>query len=121
MILHKKIHDRFIAMLEAAAKKLKLGNGLDEAVEVGPVINQGALETIHEYVRVGRNEGAQLILGGEQATGSDLGKGTFYQPTIFTGVVPGMRIHDEEIFGPVLSVIETSSSTALERLAASRG
>ena len=107
LILHKKIHDRFIEMLEAATSKLRLGNGLDEAVEVGPVINQGARENIHEYVQIGKKEGAQLILGGEAATGGDLHKGTFYQPTIFTGVVPGMRIHDEEIFGPVLSVIET--------------
>ena len=107
LILHKKIHDRFIEMLEAATSKLRLGNGLDEAVEVGPVINQGARENIHEYVQIGKKEGAQLILGGEPATGGDLDKGTFYQPTIFTGVVPGMRIHDEEIFGPVLSVIET--------------
>ncbi|MCH7939439.1 MAG: aldehyde dehydrogenase family protein, partial [Candidatus Marinimicrobia bacterium] len=107
LILHKKIHDRFIEMLEAATSKLRLGNGLDEAVQVGPVINQGARENIHEYVQIGKKEGAQLILGGEPATGGDLDKGTFYQPTIFTGVVPGMRIHDEEIFGPVLSVIET--------------
>ena len=107
LILHKEIHDRFIEMLEAATSKLRLGNGLDEAVQVGPVINRGARETIHEYVQIGKKEGAQLILGGEPATGGDLDKGTFYQPTIFTGVVPGMRIHDEEIFGPVLSVIET--------------
>ena len=107
LILHKKIHDRFIEMLEAATSKLRLGNGLDEAVEVGPVINRGARENIHKYVQIGKKEGAQLILGGEPATGGDLDKGTFYQPTIFTGVVPGMRIHDEEIFGPVLSVIET--------------
>ncbi len=107
LILHKKIHDRFVKMLEAAAGKLRLGNGLDETVDVGPVINQGARKTIHEYVQIGKKEGAQLILGGKPATGGDLDKGTFYQPTIFTGVVPGMRIHDEEIFGPVLSVIET--------------
>lgn len=107
LILHKAIHDRFVEMLEAATGKLRLGNGLDETVEVGPVINQGARDTIHEYVQIGKKEGAQLILGGEPATGGDLDKGTFYQPTIFTGVVPGMRIHDEEIFGPVLSVIET--------------
>ena len=107
LILHKKIHDRFIEMLEAATSKLRLGNGLDEEVQVGPVINLGARENIHEYVQIGKKEGAQLILGGEPATGGDLDKGTFYQPTIFTGVIPGMRIHDEEIFGPVLSVIET--------------
>ncbi len=107
LILHKKIHDRFIKMLEVATSNLRLGNGLDEKVDVGPVINQDARDTIHEYVQIGKKEGAQLILGGEPATGGGLDKGTFYQPTIFTGVVPGMRIHDEEIFGPVLSVIET--------------
>ncbi len=107
LILHEKIHDRFVKMLVEAAGRLKLGNGLDESVDVGPVINQGARDTIHDYVKIGQEEGAELILGGGPAGGGDLDKGTFYQPTIFTEVIPGMRIHDEEIFGPVLSVIRT--------------
>lgn len=106
LILHEEIHDKFLEMLVKAAKGLRLGNGLDEAVDVGPVINEGARQQIHEYVQIGKKEGAELVLGGEIATGENLDNGTFYQLSIFTGVVPGMRIHDEEIFGPVLSVIK---------------
>ncbi|MCK4577913.1 MAG: aldehyde dehydrogenase family protein [Candidatus Marinimicrobia bacterium] len=111
LILHKSIHDKFLKMLVAAAKDLKLGNGLDESVDVGPVINAGARDQIHEYVQIGQKEGARLVVGGKFAIGGDLDKGTFYQPTIFSEVVPGMRIHDEEIFGPVLSVIMANDLT----------
>ncbi len=106
LIIHEPVHDEFLELLIAASRKLKLGNGLDEAVDVGPVINEGARKKIHNYVRTGKNEGARLVLGGEFAAGSDLDNGTFYQPTVFTDVVPGMKIHDEEIFGPVLSVMK---------------
>ena len=106
LIIHEPVHDEFLELLIDATRKLKLGNGLDEAVDVGPVINEGARKKIHNYVRTGKNEGARLVLGGEFAAGSDLDNGTFYQPTVFTDVVPGMKIHDEEIFGPVLSVMK---------------
>ena len=106
LIIHEPIHDEFLELLIDATRKLKLGNGLDEVVDVGPVINEGARKKIHEYVRTGKKEGARLVLGGEFAAGSDLDNGTFYQPTIFTDVVPGMKIHDEEIFGPVLAVMK---------------
>jgi aldehyde dehydrogenase (NAD+) len=105
LILHELIHDQFLAKLIKATKGLRLGNGLDEAADVGPVINDDARQQIHEYVQIGQKEGAELVLGGEVATGGDLDNGTFYQLSIFKGVVPGMRIHDEEIFGPVLSVM----------------
>ncbi|MFC1484396.1 aldehyde dehydrogenase family protein [Candidatus Neomarinimicrobiota bacterium] len=105
LILHESIHDQFLTKLIAVAERLRLGNGLDEAVDVGPVINEDARQQIHEYVQIGKKEGAELVLGGEIATGGDLENGTFYQLSIFKGVVPGMRIHDEEIFGPVLSVM----------------
>lgn len=109
LILHEAIHDEFLAELNKAAAGLKLGNGLHRDTQVGPVINAGARDKIHSYVEIGQQEGAQLTTGGAKATGGDLDKGTFYQPTIFADVKPGMRIHDEEIFGPVLSVIKTSS------------
>ena len=107
LILHETLHDEFLELLVDATRKLKLGNGLDETVDVGPVINEGARKQIHDYVRIGKKEGARLVLGGEFATGGVLDNGTFYQPTIFADVVPGMKIHDEEIFGPVLSVMKT--------------
>ncbi|RKJ14848.1 aldehyde dehydrogenase family protein, partial [Butyricicoccus sp. 1XD8-22] len=86
-------------------KTLKLGDGLDESVDVGPVINRSALEKIHDYVKIGKEEGAKLLAGGDIATESELNKGNFYQPTLFTDVKSDMRIGQEEIFGPVVSFI----------------
>lgn len=117
LIIHENIHDEFLELLIAATWKLKLGNGLDETVDVGPVINEGARKKIHDYVQTGKKEGARLVLGGEFATGGGLDNGTFYQPTIFTDVVPGMKIHDEEIFGPVLAVMKAKDlAEAIELL-----
>ncbi len=90
--------------LEARAKKLRLGSGLDESVDVGPLINSGAVEKVESYIEIGRSEG-ELVLGGSTATEGDLEHGNFFSPTIFAGVMPMDRIAQEEIFGPVLSVI----------------
>lgn len=106
LILHEKIHDQFVERLVRRTEKLRLGNGLDPNVDVGPCVNEGQLNTDHEYVQIGKSEGAKLMCGGERATDGDLKKGWFYKPTIFTGVKAGMRIEQEEIFGPVLSVIK---------------
>jgi len=110
LILHKSIHDKFVNMLIAKAKKLKLGYGNDKGVDVGPCVSEAQRNTVDEYVKIGLNEdNAKLVLGGEFAAEGDLKKGWFYKPTIFTGVKPGMRIEQEEIFGPVLSVIKCES------------
>ncbi len=106
LILHEPIHDKFIEMLVERVKKLKIGNGLDETIEMGPVINESQLNKILEYVEIGKKEGAKLIYGGERLTDGDYAKGWFMQPTIFVDVKPEMRIAQEEIFGPVLSVIK---------------
>jgi aldehyde dehydrogenase (NAD+) len=106
LILHEKIYDKFLDMLVERASKLKLGNGLDESVEVGPCINEAQRQKVHSYVEIGKKEGAKLLLGGEYATGGALDKGWFYKPTIFADVDPHMTIAQEEIFGPVLSVIK---------------
>lgn len=106
LILHEKIHDTFVDMLVRRTEKLRLGFGLDANVDVGPCVNEGQLNTDHEYVQIGKAEGAKLMCGGERAMEGDLKKGWFYKPTIFTGVKAGMRIEQEEIFGPVLSVIK---------------
>ncbi len=106
LILHKDIHDKFVDMLVERVSQLRLGNGLEPNTDVGPVINEGAREKIHSYVEIGKQEGATLLIGGEPATDGDLAKGWFYKPTIFVDVKPGMRIEQEEIFGPVLSVIK---------------
>ncbi|RKZ26317.1 aldehyde dehydrogenase, partial [bacterium] len=95
-----------IEMLVERVKKLKIGNGLDETIEMGPVINESQLNKILEYVEIGKKEGAKLIYGGERLTDGDYAKGWFMQPTIFVDVKPEMRIAQEEIFGPVLAVIK---------------
>jgi alpha-ketoglutaric semialdehyde dehydrogenase len=105
VIVQDGVYDELQARLVAAAERLRLGVGWDEEVDVGPVINRAALEKIDSYTRVGRDEGAQLLTGGEVATGDGLDRGFFYRPTVFGDVEPGMRIAQEEIFGPVLSVI----------------
>jgi aldehyde dehydrogenase (NAD+) len=109
LILHEPIYDKFIEMLVERAKKLKVGYGIDESVEVGPVINKSQLEKIHYYVEVGKKEGAKLVLGGEILKEGEYSKGWFYPPTIFVDVHPEMRIAQEEIFGPVLSVFKVKT------------
>lgn len=109
LILHEKIHDKFVDLLMERAGKLKVGNGLDETVEMGPCINEGQRKIVEEYVEIGKKEGAKLVLGGRRLTGGQYDKGTFFAPTVFTNVKPGMRIEQEEIFGPVLSVIKVKN------------
>ncbi len=113
LILHEAIHDEMVERLTKAAAKLRLGNGLHSTTDVGPVINEKQRKNIEKYVKIGKDEGAKRVLGGEVAGGragsTDLRDGWFYQPTIFTGVTPTMRIAKEEIFGPVLSVLKCRS------------
>lgn len=117
LIVHKKVRAEFVQRLVARAKALKLGYGLDQGVDVGPVVNKGAREKIHEYVEIGKKEGAKLLCGGYVPTDAHLAKGWFYAPTVFDGVKPDMRVAQEEIFGPVTAVIEIDSlEEALEVL-----
>ncbi|MBI3855493.1 MAG: aldehyde dehydrogenase family protein [Planctomycetes bacterium] len=104
LILHKKIHDEFVGRLVERAKKLRIGPGLDEKNEVGPLINRERVKAVDEYVKIGKKEG-RLLCGGGPAEEGTLAKGCFYQPTVFDGVKPAARIAKEEIFGPVLSVL----------------
>jgi acyl-CoA reductase-like NAD-dependent aldehyde dehydrogenase len=109
LILHEKIHNKFIKMLVKRAKQLCLGYGNDKGVDVGPCVNEGQRNTVQSYVEIGEKEGARLLCGGEVAGGEGLEKGWFYEPTIFVNVSPKMRIAKEEIFGPVLSVLKVKS------------
>ena len=109
LILHKGIYDTFIDKLVVRTEALKLGNGLNEDAEVGPFINEGQRETVEKYVEIGKKEGADILCGGERAESGDLADGFFYKPTIFGGVDQNMTIAQEEIFGPVLSVIKIGS------------
>ena len=109
LILQDGIHDRFLKMLCDRADKLRLGPGLEPQTEVGPLIHEAAREKTDEYVGIGMKEGASVAIGGKTATGKGLERGWFYRPTVLAGVRPGMRVEQEEIFGPVLSVIKVSS------------
>jgi aldehyde dehydrogenase (NAD+) len=104
VIVERAVVEPLLQRLEAHAKTLRLGSGLDESVDVGPLINAGALDKVTSYVDIGRTEG-ELVTGGGRATDGDLGNGYFFEPTIFAGIRPMDRIGQEEIFGPVLSVI----------------
>jgi len=104
LILHRKIHDEFVQRLVERAKKLRLGNGLDEKNEVGPLVTPGRVEAVEAWVKIGRKEG-KVLCGGAPVTEGALKKGCFYAPTVIDGVKPAARIAREEIFGPVLSVL----------------
>lgn len=109
LIVHEKVHDALVAAVAKGAGALKLGDGLDESTEVGPIINRKQLEKIQSYMKVGADDGATTKAGGGVATAEGLEKGNFFQPTVFDGVKPDMRVAQEEIFGPVLSVITVKS------------
>jgi aldehyde dehydrogenase (NAD+) len=110
LILQRGIHDRFLGMLVDRAKGLRLGDGRKAGTDVGPLIHEVSLRKVESYVEIGRDEGAELVLGGARASEGDLAKGHFFQPTIFDHVRPCSRLEQEEIFGPVLSVIEVGSA-----------
>jgi acyl-CoA reductase-like NAD-dependent aldehyde dehydrogenase len=110
LVVHKKVYKKFCEKLVEKVKKLKVGNGLDERTEVGPVINQAAMEKILSYIEIGQKEDkATLACGGNRLTKGDYKKGYFIEPTVFTDVKRGMRIEQEEIFGPVTCVIPFST------------
>ena len=108
LVLHRKIHDRFLRMLCDRVEKLRLGDGLLPTTDVGPMINEGALQTTMSYVEIGKKEGASVAVGGRRPGGEKLGHGWFYRPTVFAGVKPGSRLEQEEIFGPVLAVVRVN-------------
>jgi acyl-CoA reductase-like NAD-dependent aldehyde dehydrogenase len=107
--VHKKVYKEFIDLFAARTKALKLGDGLDPDTDVGPVVNETQLQTVMKYVEIGKSEGAKVVAGGSRAQSDGLANGWYYQPTIFADVEPGMRIAQEEIFGPVVAAIPVSS------------
>lgn len=106
LIVQSGIKPKLIEALVERARALKIGYGIDEAVEVGPLVNRKALDKVEHYVELGQGEGAKVAVGGARP---EIEKGYFYQPTLFADVTPDMRIAREEIFGPVLSAIEVDS------------
>ena len=117
VIAHRDVMGALQSRLVAGAEKMRLGPGWEAGVDVGPLINRAALDKVHAYTGIGLGEGAQLLTGGEHATDGDLARGFFYRPTIFAGVEPGMRIAQEEIFGPTISLISVGSFEEAVRVA----
>ncbi len=109
VIVHADVHDALLKRVVQRASAIKLGSGLDPDTEMGPVVNRRQLDKVHGYVGVGAREGAAVAVGGEPATEGALAKGTFYKPTVLTGVTPAMRVAQEEIFGPVVSFLKVTS------------
>ncbi len=109
LIVHRDVSERVTDALVARAERIKIGDGLDESNEMGPLINQAAREKVLRYIEIGKQEGARLLTGGAIHDSGACANGIFFQPTIFDRVKPNMRIAQEEIFGPVLSIIEIAS------------
>ena len=109
VIVHTAVEQEFTDRLVAAAEKLRIGNGLDPQVDMGPLVNKGRVQAVHTYTQVGEQEGARLVTGGAPVDGDSYSQGAFYKPTVFTGVQPHMRIAREEIFGPFVSILPVSS------------
>jgi alpha-ketoglutaric semialdehyde dehydrogenase len=105
VIVQEGVYEQLQSKLVAAAERMRLGPGWEDDTDVGPVINKRALEKIHSYTGIGKDEGAKLLTGGEVATDNGLDKGFFYRPTIFGDVDPQMRVAQEEIFGPTTALI----------------
>ncbi len=117
VIVHRKVYDELVSRVVAQAERLRLGPGWEDDTDVGPVINAAALEKIHSYTGIGKDEGATLLTGGEVATGDGLDDGFFYRPTIFGDVEAGMRVAQEEIFGPTTSIIRVADFDEAIRVA----
>jgi aldehyde dehydrogenase (NAD+) len=115
VVVDKNVYKEFLERYVERARALKVGDGLDPDVEMGPLVNQSQVENVDRYVEIGRTEGAKLACGGHRLTEGAYSCGYFYAPTIFADVDPKMRIAQEEIFGPVVSVIPCNGlSEAIE-------
>jgi aldehyde dehydrogenase (NAD+) len=109
VVVHERVYDAFLEEFARRTRALRVGNGLDERVQMGPSVSEPQLQTVMQYVEIGRKEGATLVAGGQRLHGGDYAHGWFHEPTIFGDVDPGMRIAQEEIFGPVVSVMRCRS------------
>jgi aldehyde dehydrogenase (NAD+) len=109
VVVHERVYDAFLDDFARRAKALRVGNGLDEKNQVGPVVSDSQLQTVMKYVEIGQKEGAKLVAGGHRLQSGANARGFFHEPTIFGDVDPKMRIAQEEIFGPVVSVMKCKS------------
>jgi aldehyde dehydrogenase (NAD+) len=109
VIVHRSVQQAFTERLIAAAEQLRIGDGLRSDVDMGPLVNMGRVRAVHEYTKVGQMEGAKLVAGGSPLTDGEYSEGAFYKPTIFNEVSPSMRIAQEEVFGPFVSIMPVNS------------
>jgi acyl-CoA reductase-like NAD-dependent aldehyde dehydrogenase len=109
VVVHEKVYKAFLEQFVARAAALRVGDGLDPSTQMGPSVSRGQLDTVVKYVDIGRQEGARLACGGRALESGSYARGFFHEPTIFADVAPSMRIAQEEIFGPVVSVIPCKS------------
>jgi aldehyde dehydrogenase (NAD+) len=116
-IIEKDIYEPLVEKLTAKTKKLKVGNGLEPGIEIGPAVDANQLETDLKYIEIAKREGARLLCGGNRLTGGIYDSGYFVEPTIFGGVTAGMRIAQEEVFGPVLALMVANDFEEALRLA----
>lgn len=117
IIVHTKRYKEFCDRFVERTKALKLGNGLNPDIEVGPVVSKSQLESVQSYVEIGKKEGAKLAAGGHILDQGEFAKGCYHEPTVFIDVKPDMRIAQEEIFGPVTAIIEVKSFEEALRVA----
>jgi aldehyde dehydrogenase (NAD+) len=104
-IIERPVYEALVEKLVEKTRKLKVGNGLDPSVQIGPAVDEDQLKTDLEYIEIAKKEGAQLLVGGNRLTGDGYDKGYFIEPTIFSGVSSTMRVAQEEVFGPVLALM----------------
>jgi acyl-CoA reductase-like NAD-dependent aldehyde dehydrogenase len=109
IVVHAKVYDQFVEKLAGRAKSMRVGNGLEANVDMGPNVSASQLKTTEQYVQIGKDEGATIAAGGRTLSDGALAKGFFHEPTVFANVTPEMRIAQEEIFGPVTAVIRAES------------
>ncbi len=116
-IIEKSIYEPLLEKLVAKTRKLKVGNGLEPGVDIGPAVDAAQLATDLKYIEIAKNEGAKVVCGGKRLTGGIYDLGYFVEPTLFTGVTPEMRIAQEEVFGPVLGLMVADDFEDAMRLA----
>jgi aldehyde dehydrogenase (NAD+) len=116
-IVEEAIYDRFVAAVVERTKKLKVGDGMQSGIDIGPCVDQGQMDTVLRYIAIGRKENGEPLCGGSRLTGGAFAKGYFVEPTVFAGVDESHTIAKEEIFGPVLAIMRAKDFEDAMRIA----
>lgn len=108
VVVEKGVYDEVVKGIVEGARKLKVGNGMNEGIDMGPAVDESQLKTDLEYIQIAKDEGARLLCGGNRLTGGAFDKGYYVEPTVFDNVKSNFRIHQEEVFGPVVSIVQVA-------------